>query len=139
MQSIYNKATVCPFENKNCAESSPDRLTLDPHISDRFTKSRNYEELKYLWIEWHKQSGKLMRNDYKEYVELMNKVAVGNGYKDASEYWQVDFEDPNFEKNVDDLWLAVKPLYDELHKYMRRKLIDIYGKYVNSINSNRFI
>lgn len=127
MSSVYNTATVCPFEEQNCSETSKNRLTLDPHITDKLASSRNFDELKYLWIKWRDASGKKMRSDYKIYVDLMNKVAVGNEHTDASAYWKDDFEDPNFEATVDALWLQVKPLYDQLHTYMRYKLMEIYG------------
>lgn len=128
MTSIYNSATVCPYNKQNCSANSPDRLSLDPQISDRFAKSRDYDELKYLWVEWRESTGKLMRSNYETYVDLMNRVAVGNNYTDASLYWQSDFEEPHFEEMVDNLWLDVEPLYDQLHTYMRYKLIAIYGE-----------
>lgn len=132
MTSIYNLATVCPFEDQNCPDKSENRLTLDPDITERFAKSRNFDELLYLWKAWRDESGKLMRSDYMDYVEILNEVATHNGYADASEYWQADFEEPHFEELVDDLWLKVKPLYDELHTYMRYKLISIYGNLTQS-------
>lgn len=127
MTTIYNSATVCPYEEQNCNATSTNRLTLDPDISDRMAKSRNFDELKYLWIQWRKASGKLMRRNYKDYVTLMNEVAIGNGYPTAADYWKSDFEDPMFEQNIDKLWSEVKPLYDTLHTYMKYKLIEIYG------------
>lgn len=129
MQAIYNSATVCPFDEQNCTETSKNRLTLDPHITARFAESRNFDELKYLWLEWRKQSGKLMRSDYIDYVTLMNEVAEKNGYPDASAFWKAEFEEANFEELIDSLWLKLEPLYDELHTYMRFKLISIYGNF----------
>lgn len=127
MTSIYNQATVCPFEEQNCSETSENRLTLDPHITKRFAESRNFDELKYLWVKWRDASGKRMRSKYQDYVDLMNEMANKNGHPDASVMWKDVFEAPNFESIVDDLWIKVKPLYDELHTYMRYKLMEIYG------------
>lgn len=127
MTAIYNKATVCPFEEQNCAANAKNRFTLDPEITERFAKSRNVHELQYLWTEWHEQSGKLMRDDYEVYVNLMNKMAIGNNFSNAADYWKDDFEVDNFEEIIDNLWQTVKPLYDDLHTYMRYKLIAIYG------------
>lgn len=70
-----------------------------------------------------------MRNLYRDYVDLMNEAAVLNDFKDASEYWKDDFEDPELEEHVDALWHEVEPLYNELHTYMRYKLLAIYGNY----------
>lgn len=134
MTSIYNAATVCPYTNQTCADDDPNRLTLDPHISERFAVSRDYDELKYLFVKWHDATGRKMRSSYLDYVNLMNEVGRGNGFKNAAEYWQDEFEDPQFEEHVDALWLKVKPLYEELHTYMRYKLLAIYGK-LNSFQS----
>lgn len=45
--------------------------------------------------------------------------------------WRGRFEDENLVKIVDDLWAEVEPLYDELHKYVRYKLLDLYGDDMN--------
>lgn len=42
--------------------------------------------------------------------------------------WRESYEDDNFVENVDKMWSQVKPLYDELHTYVRRKLLKIYDK-----------
>lgn len=128
MSTVYNKATVCPYEDQSCSNNATNRLALDPEISERLAMSRDPAELEYLWNEWHEQTGKLMRQDFKEYVELMNAIGVGNGYTDAAAYWQDEFEDSNFGENIEKLWADVQPLYDELFTYMRYKLIEIYGK-----------
>lgn len=128
MTTIYNSATVCPYRNQTCEKNDPNRLSLDPEISERFAKSRDFDELKYLWKAWRDESGQKMRDLYEDYVILLNEVGRGNGFINAAEWWKNDFEDPLFEENVDELWLKVKPLYDELHTYMRFKLLGIYGK-----------
>ena len=37
-------------------------------------KSRDYEELKEVWINWRNSAGKPVRELYKEYVQLGNKA-----------------------------------------------------------------
>lgn len=128
MSSVYNTATVCPFDEQNCSKNSKNRLTLDPDLDQRMAESRNFDELKYYWEQWRNESGKLMRTDYENYVDVMNEMAKGNGYANAGDYWKSSFEDAKFEEKIDALWLKVKPLYEALHSYMRYKLIDIYGK-----------
>lgn len=127
MTSIYSKATVCPYKKSNCNDT--ERLTLDPDLNDRFMKSSDYDELKYLWKSWHDETGQKMREKYKLYVDLMDKIAIGNDFANAAIYWQDAFDDPHFEKTIENLWTQVKPLYDKLQSYMRYKLIEIYGKY----------
>jgi peptidyl-dipeptidase A len=41
--------------------------------------------------------------------------------------WRDRYEDKKLVEIVDNLWSEVEPLYDELHKYVRYQLIDIYG------------
>ena len=43
------------------------------------TKSENYDELKWAWEQWRENSGKKMRSEYKNYVDLVNKAAKLNG------------------------------------------------------------
>lgn len=136
MSSVYNAATVCPFKEPECGKKAKNRLTLDPDIEKVMAESEDFDELEYYWLNWRDESGKLMRKDYEKYVDAMNKIAKGNGFKNAAELWISSFEDPKFEKKVDDLWSKVKPLYDELHTYMRNKLIQIYGKFWNEAFSN---
>lgn len=128
MSTVYNSAKVCPFDKPNCNIQTDKAYTLDPEIYDRFTHSRNYDELKYLWKTWRDNSGQKMRQDYRQYVALMNKAATANGYRDAAEWWQSSFEDPNLTNTVDRLWEEVVPLYNDLHEYTKYKLIEIYGK-----------
>lgn len=89
-------------------------------------ESSDYDELEYIWKNWHDNSGKLMRNDYKNYVQLMNDAAKLNGFNDAGEMWKFDYEDLHFAENMDKLWQKIEPLYNELHRYVIRKLSKIY-------------
>lgn len=92
--------------------------------------SHDYDELKYVWQQWHNNSGKLMRNDYGTYVGIMNEAAQLNDYADAGDMWRADYEDPNFAENMDKLWSDIEPLYKELHKYVRHRLAKVYeGKF----------
>ena len=38
-------------------------------------KSRNYDELQWVWQQWREQSGKKMREEYSRFVELSNQAA----------------------------------------------------------------
>lgn len=93
--------------------------------------SHDYDKLEYIWTEWHEKSGKLMRADYKTYVDLMNKAAVINGYTNAGEMWMSKYEVkpfPDFISLVDRLWGEVEPLYNKLHTFVRFKLMELYRK-----------
>lgn len=42
------------------------------------SKSRNFDELKHVWHQWHQQSGGKMRSHYQHFVELSNEAARMN-------------------------------------------------------------
>ena len=51
---------------------------------------------------------------------------------DFGAFWRSEYEEENFEENADILYDQLKPLYDQLHAYVRRKLYNVYGEeYVN--------
>uniref|UniRef100_A0A1L8DQS2 Angiotensin-converting enzyme n=1 Tax=Nyssomyia neivai TaxID=330878 RepID=A0A1L8DQS2_9DIPT len=128
MENTYSDAKICPFTNRECnVETDSGALTLDPEISEVMAKSTNYDELEYVWKEWREKSGKLMRDDFRTYIDLSNRAARENGFSDYGDMWRFDYEDPNFIQNMENLWNQVEPLYSSLHTYVRHKLIGIYG------------
>lgn len=48
-------------------------------ITELFAKSQDPEELKHLWVEWHKEAGAKARHNFTEYVRLYNEAAKLNG------------------------------------------------------------
>ncbi len=42
-------------------------------------ESRDYDELLFAWKGWRDSAGKVIRQDYKRYVELANMAATLNG------------------------------------------------------------
>lgn len=50
-----------------------------PDIEKIISKSRDYEELKYVWSQWRDVSGAKMRTNYQNYVNLSNQDAKANG------------------------------------------------------------
>ena len=47
-------------------------------ITEIMRKSRNFDELKWVWHQWHDQSGGKMRGDYSRFVQLSNEAARMN-------------------------------------------------------------
>ena len=95
--------------------------------------SRNYSELLWAWEGWAKATGPFMKEMYTESISLQNKAAKDYGFADLSEYWMDDFETPDFENDYDSLFRQLKPYYEQLHAYVRRKLRNFYG--ADKINS----
>ena len=70
-----------------------------------------------------------MKKDYARMVELINEGAQELGYKDAGDLWRGGYDMPaeDFAAEVDRLWGQVKPLYNQLHCYVRGTLNEKYG------------
>ncbi len=96
--------------------------------TDIIATSRDPEELADVWAGWRQISPK-MRGDYARMVEIINKGSAELGFADAGALWRAGYDMPadDFVKEADRLWGQVKPLYDELHCYVRTKLNNEYG------------
>jgi peptidyl-dipeptidase A len=122
MMGAYGKGKYCPPRlNGKC-------LTLGD-LSKTMAESRKYDELLDAWTGWHSTSPAI-KDKYARYVELGNKGAKEIGFDDMGALWRAGYDMPpeNFEKDIERLWQQVKPLYDELHCYVRGKLQEKYGK-----------
>jgi peptidyl-dipeptidase A len=91
--------------------------------------NRNPEELKEMWTSWHDNVGAPMGKDYARMVAIANEGAKELGFKDVGAMWRSGYDMPadDFAKLTDKLWMEVKPLYDELHTFVRGKLNAKYG------------
>ena len=50
-----------------------------------------------------------------------------SGYHDTGEWWRSDYGDSTkFERRIGEIWEQIKPLYQNLHAYIRRQLQTIY-------------
>ncbi|CAG9795383.1 unnamed protein product [Diatraea saccharalis] len=127
MEANYATSKICSFKNETKCD-----LALEPDITEIFAKSLDPEELKHTWVEWHKAAGAKARSNFTQYVQLYNEAAKLNDYKDVADWWQADYEVPNFEEQLAKLWDDVKPLYQQLHAYVRKRLRDKYGDHVVS-------
>jgi peptidyl-dipeptidase A len=96
--------------------------------------NRNPEELKEMWVSWHDNVGTPMKEDYARMAGIANRGANELGFADLGAMWRSGYDMPadDFAKLTDKLWLEVKPLYDELHTYVRTQLNKKYGEAVQS-------
>jgi peptidyl-dipeptidase A len=124
MEGDYGKGKYCPDGDKGKCLSLPD-------LEQIIGSSRDPEELKKAWLGWH-QIAIPIRKDYVRFVELSNKGAKEMGFKDTGAMWRskYDMEPDAFAAEMERLWQQVKPLYDSLYTYTRRKLSEKYGKEV---------
>jgi peptidyl-dipeptidase A len=122
MEGEYGKGKYCPDGDKGKCLSLPD-------LENIINNSRDPEELKKAWVGWH-QIAIPIRKEYVRFVELSNKGAKEMGFKDTGAMWRskYDMEPDAFAAEMERLWQQVKPLYDSLYTYTRRKLSEKYGK-----------
>ncbi|KAJ0060197.1 hypothetical protein NL108_004051, partial [Boleophthalmus pectinirostris] len=119
METKYSVAEVCRANN-TCHP-------LDPDLQKIMAESRDYDELLFAWKGWRDAAGKVLRQDYKRYVELANKAATLNGHSDNGAFWRSLYETPTFEQDLEALWKELEPLYHNVHAYVRRALYKKYG------------
>ncbi len=101
-------------------------------IEEQMSLNRNPDELKEMWTSWHDKVGAPMRADYQRLVEISNAGARELGYPNVGAMWRSQYDMPADEvaKLTDRIWSDTKPLYDDLHCYVRGKLNEKYGDVV---------
>lgn len=119
LESAYAKGKYCRTAER-C-------LTLND-MNDAFRTSRDPADLLDMWKGWRMVSPP-MRPKYRRFVELSNKGARDLGFKDTADLWRAgyDMTPAQFSAELDRLWFQIKPLYESLHAYVRRRLIEKYG------------
>lgn len=122
LEGAYGKGKYCPEGDKGKC------LSLG-EMEQIMGSSRDPEELKKIWLGWHQVSPPYRKN-YARFVELSNKGAMEMGFKDTGAMWRskYDMEPDAFAAEAERLWQQVKPLYNSLYTYTRRKLSEKYGK-----------
>ena len=91
-------------------------------------ESRNPDSLLDAWRGWQ-TIGVPMRDRYARFVALANEGARAMGFADAGAMWRAGYDMPpdSFVVVVDKLWQEVRPLYVQLHAFVRRRLVARYG------------
>ncbi|KAG1672337.1 Angiotensin-converting enzyme [Nymphon striatum] len=121
MSGVYGKGKMSSFDGKK------HDLRLDPDLTKIMGTSNDYDRLSHVWKGWRDAVGKPIRQDYIQYVNLKNEASVKNNFTDYSKYLIRNYESDTFVEDIEGLWLELKPLYEELHAFVRRKLRDQYG------------
>uniref|UniRef100_A0A8C3WTT6 Angiotensin-converting enzyme n=1 Tax=Catagonus wagneri TaxID=51154 RepID=A0A8C3WTT6_9CETA len=119
MKTTYSMAQVCLSEGP-C-------LPLEPDLEEIMATSRDQEELLWAWQGWRDAVGLQVRMTFERYVQLSNKAAKLNGYKDMGAMWRSAYESDTLERDVEQLYEELQPLYLNLHTYVRRALYRFYG------------
>ena len=121
LEGIYGKGKWCGADGKG-------RCRDLQELSDVMDKSRNYDELLEAWQGWHTIS-RVMRPMYARLVELGNEGAREIDFSNMGDLWRssYDMAPAEFEKETNRLWQQLKPFYEQLHCYVRARLVNTYG------------
>jgi peptidyl-dipeptidase A len=106
----------------------PDGSVLEIDDLERImANSRDPGELLEAWRGWH-AIGRPLRAGYGRLVELTNVGARTIGFDDLGHLWRSSYDLPpdDFEAELDRLWDEIRPLYEALHAYVRRRLTEQY-------------
>ena len=124
MQADYGKGTYC---------RTPQECLQITDIERIMASSRDPAELAAAWQGWHRISVP-MRDRYARFVTLANAGARGFGFADVGVMWRGGYDMPAdaFVREIDRLWDQLKPLYLQLHAYVRARLVEKYGSSVVS-------
>jgi peptidyl-dipeptidase A len=119
MEAAFGRGKYCPPE-------SPCQ-TLDD-LGRLMATSRDPKVLRAAWEGWHAIAPPLQQ-PYERFAQLGNQGAQELGFADLGALWRAGYDMPpdDFAKEVDRLWVQVKPLYDQLHAHVRRRLVARYG------------
>ena len=122
MSSLYGKGKVCGLPgDAGCKDieglSKVLQTTRDPALALA------------AWKGWHDEVGRAERDSFVRFVGLANEGARAVGFDDVAAMWRGAYDMPAqaFEAEVDRLYAQMKPLYEALHCYTRRKLSQRYG------------
>jgi peptidyl-dipeptidase A len=130
LEGLYGKGKWCGKSHTPGIDAEADKKqckTLQ-QLSEVLAKGGSWEAQLEAWAGWHETS-KEMRPLYERLVQLSNEGAREFGAADLGELWRsaYDMSPADFEKEIDRLWSQVKPLYEDLHCYVRWKLSQKYG------------
>ena len=127
LDGMYGKATWCGTAQPGGQAPCHDILSTE----EIFQKSRNEADLRAAWLGWQSTS-RDMKPLFEKLVALGDEGAREIGFADLGALWRsgYDMSPAELEADVDRLWAEVKPLYVDLHCYVRARLQKIYGKEV---------
>lgn len=124
-------------------------------LTEILMKSEDPEELKYYWTEWHDKAGTAVRSLFDKYIELNKEAAVLNSkcsdsdndlelwilislyvvafldFTSGAEMWLDEYEDSTFEQQLENIFEEIRPLYQQLHAYVRHSLRTKFGDLVS--------
>lgn len=96
-------------------------------VRDAMEKANDPAETQALWTAWA-DSGAPLRTDYQAFVALSNRGARDFGFRNTAELWQSANDTPaRTVATTRRLWQDLRPLYVDLHCYVRDRLNAAHG------------
>ena len=125
MRGEYGRGKWCRDTAK------PDSCMNIDDITKLLATSRVEKDVRQAWEGWHTISPP-MKKEYQRFAELSNKGAKELGFADTGALWRSKYDMPPdaFAKELDRLYEQLRPLYLQLHAYVRTKLRKKYGDVV---------
>ncbi|HKE83520.1 MAG TPA: M2 family metallopeptidase [Vicinamibacterales bacterium] len=125
MRGEYGRGKWCRDAAK------PDTCMNIDDVTKVLATSRNEKEIRQAWEGWHTISPP-MKKEYQRFAELSNKGAKELGFADTGAMWRAkyDMAPDAFAKELDRLYEQLRPLYLQLHTYVRARLHKKYGDVV---------
>jgi peptidyl-dipeptidase A len=132
LEGLYGKGKVCGPIGPRKKGAPPEKAGTCRDLQDLeeiLARSRDPETLLAAWKGWH-GIAREMRPLYQRLAALSNEGAREIGFGDLGELWRAgyDMTPAEFERETDRLWQEVRPLYEQLHCYVRTRLQDVYGE-----------
>ena len=125
MRGEYGRGKWCRDAAK------PDSCLNIDDITKVLATSRTEKDIRAAWEGWHTISPP-MKKEYQRFAELSNKGAKELGFADTGAMWRAkyDMAPDAFANELDRLYEQLRPLYLQLHAYVRARLHKKYGDVV---------
>jgi len=125
MRGEYGRGKWCRDAAK------PDSCMNIDDITKLLATSRVEKDVRQAWEGWHTIAPP-MKKEYQRFAELSNKGAKELGFADTGAMWRAKYDMPPdaFAKELDRIYEQLRPLYLQLHAYVRAKLHKKYGDIV---------
>lgn len=111
---------------KSCNDSGECRNLQQ--LSEVIETSRDPKELLKAWVAWRTVAAP-MKGKYARTVALGNIGSKELGFANTADLWKskYDMSPKDFEASLEKVWSEVKPLYEQLHCFVRDQLNKKYG------------
>lgn len=128
LKELSTDKDVEPYQ-KSVFETEEEGLAYFPDITRIFAKSQDPKELQYYWESWRDKNQIWANIHFSNIVESIQKAA---NLTDMStlQFWFEIYENPKFLDEMEAVMKQIKPLYIQLHSFVRHQLHTKYGDIV---------